>query len=129
MRLTPISLLMNNILAWNVRGLNKESKQDEVARFISCHNISLFGFLETKIKRNWLVRLYQKICLGWCFTHNLNWHRGGRIVVALKSEDVKVDILTYHSQYIHLEVSPTVDRNFLCTFFYGATDKYRATNI
>ena len=54
-------LLMNNILAWNVRGLNKASKQDEVARFISCHNISLFGLLETKVKRNGLGHLYQNI--------------------------------------------------------------------
>lgn len=45
------SHLMNNILAWNVRGLNKASKQEEVARFISSHNISLFGLLESKVKR------------------------------------------------------------------------------
>ncbi|XP_057539564.1 uncharacterized protein LOC130817725 [Amaranthus tricolor] len=103
-------------------GLNKASKQDEVARFISCHNISLFGLPKTKVKRNGLGRFHQNICLGWCFTHNPDWHRG-RIVVAWKSEEVKVDILTYHSQYIHLQVSPTVGSNFLCTLVYGATDK------
>ena len=46
---------MNNILTWNVRGLNKARKQIEVARFISSHNISLFGLLEMKVKQKDLV--------------------------------------------------------------------------
>ena len=115
---------MNNILAWNVRGLNKAKKQEEVARFISNHNISLFGLLETKVKRNNLGRLYQNICPGWCFTHNLDWHKGGRIIIAWKGEDIKVDIKRYHSQYIHLEVFPSFDKKFMCTFVYSATNKH-----
>lgn len=68
-------------------------------------------------------RLYQNICPGWCFTHNLDWHKGGRIIVAWKGEDMKVDIKRYHSQYIHLEVVPSDSCKFMCTFVYGATDK------
>ena len=49
---------MTNLCAWNVRGLNKVNKQYEVARFLFSHNISLFGLLETKVKRKGLEALY-----------------------------------------------------------------------
>lgn len=53
---------MNNILVWNVRGPNKANKMYiTVAKFIACHNVSLFGLLETKVKSNDLGRLCQKI--------------------------------------------------------------------
>ena len=83
---------MNSILTWNVRGLNKVSKQTEVARFIANHNVSLLSLLETKVKRQGLGGLYQRLCPAWCFTHNLDWHKGGRIIVAWKSDLISVNI-------------------------------------
>ena len=97
-------MIMNNFLTWNVRGLNKARKQIEVARFISNHNISLFSLLETKVKRPGLGALYQRLCPSWCFTHNLDWHKGGRIIVAWKSDDVAVDIRHTSSQVIHVHL-------------------------
>ena len=83
---------MNNILTWHVRGLNKVSKQAEVTRFISNHNVSLFSLLETKVKRQGICALYQRICPSWCISCNLAHHKGGRIIVAWKAEEIKVDI-------------------------------------
>jgi hypothetical protein len=51
--------------AWNVRGLNKTRKQLEVARFISYHNLSLVGLLETKVKRKELGTLYLRMFPNW----------------------------------------------------------------
>jgi hypothetical protein len=84
---------MINFEAWNVRGLNKVNKQLEVARFLSSHNISLIGLLETKIKRSGLGSLYLRVFPGWCLTSNLAWHDGGRIIIGWRSEDIQVDIL------------------------------------
>ena len=39
---------MNNILYWNVRGLNMVKRQKELFRFLDAQNVSLFSFLETK---------------------------------------------------------------------------------
>ena len=54
---------------------------------------------------------------------NLNWHRGGRIVVVWKSEDMNVDILTSFSQLIHISVHPRNKTQFYCTFVYGSSDR------
>lgn len=107
--------------AWNVRGLNKAKTQLEVAHFLSQHNISLIGLLETKMKRKGLGSLYLHIFPSWCFTSNLSWHDGGRIIVAWRSTDVHVAVLVCHSQFIHVEVTPAFGAKFMCTFVYGAT--------
>ena len=105
--------------AWNVRGINKTRKHIEVDRFISYHNFSLIGLLETKVKRKGLGALYLRMFPNWCITTNLAWHDGGRIIVGWKGEDVYVDILSYQSQYIHVVVSPNNGAEFVCTFVYG----------
>ena len=112
---------MNNILCWNIRGLNKARKQQELANFIANHNVSLFGFLETKVKRNALGPLYLRLCNNWCFTHNLVWHKGGCIIIGWKGEEMKVSIRECNSQVIHLEVHPLNGTTFFCSFVYGAT--------
>ena len=116
-------MTMNDILACNVRGLNKVRKQTEVERFISNHNINLFSILETKVKQQGLSALYQRLCPSWWFTHNLDWHKGGRIIVALKSDEISVDIRHCSSQIIHMEVNPLNGENFSFSFVYGANDK------
>ena len=118
-----LSKIMNNILTWNVRGLNKANKLAEVARFIANHNISLFSILETKVKRQGIDALYRRIYLSWCITHNLALHKGGRIIVAWRAEEMKLDIRFVSSQIIHLIVNPNVGDSFDCSFVYGATDK------
>lgn len=59
--LHPI-LPMRKIFSWNVRGLNVARKQLKLASFISKLHISLFGLLETKVKRSGLGHLYHNLC-------------------------------------------------------------------
>ena len=87
-------------------------------------NVSYWG--EATLRKIVGRRLYQNICPEWYFTHNLDWHKGGRIIVAWKSEDLKVNIVSYHSQYIHLYITPPAGRRFMCIFVYGATEKKNA---
>ena len=77
----------------------------EVARFIANHNISLFSLLETKVKRQGRGALYQRLCPSWCFTHNLDYRKGGRIIFAWKSDKIVVDIRYTSSQVIHMDVT------------------------
>lgn len=50
----PIKAMIN-IISWNVGGLNSANKQLEIAKFLSFHNIGLFGLLKMKVKRSGLV--------------------------------------------------------------------------
>ena len=94
-------------------------KQKELANFLLIHNISLFRFLETKVKRAHLDRLYQNLSPGWCFTHNLAHHHVGRIILGDKGDEIDVNILFMITQLIHIEVKSLVGVSFLCSFIYS----------
>lgn len=117
--LTPF-WTVNNILSWNVRGLNRRKKQLEEANFLGSNNIALFGLLETKVKGSNRGTLYQSLCPSWCFSHNMS---NGRIIIGWRCEQIFVNILSCSSQFLHIEVQPLVGVSFLCTFIYVASTK------
>lgn len=71
---------MNNILCWNVRGLNNPSKQDEMKKFILLNKIGLFCLVETKFNQNF-PHVYSRLCDGWCVSSNFSLAPGGRILI------------------------------------------------
>lgn len=115
---------MDNILVWNIRGLNNCVKQHEVRKFITSHNIKLFSLLETRVKAPKMGQVYTHLCPGWCFTHNNSCHSNGRIVVGWWPESYQVNIKWMQSQFIHCEIKPKQGGiAFHCTFVYGFNDQ------
>ena len=114
------SLVMNSIVAWNVRGLKKSSKRQEVAKFITLNNIFLFRLLEMKVKRNKLGPLYQIICYNWCFTHYMS---DGKIILGWRSDHMSVSVLICSKQLIHIAVTPVVGEAFVCAFVYRSSSR------
>lgn len=45
------------LLSWNVRGLFKPSKQNEVLNLIRVHDLAIFGVMETRLKVHSLGRI------------------------------------------------------------------------
>jgi len=41
---------MDNIVSWNIRGLNWPNKQEEVRSFLHKNKVGMIGLLETKVK-------------------------------------------------------------------------------
>ncbi|XP_021861971.2 uncharacterized protein [Spinacia oleracea] len=94
--------------------------EDEVRRFIQQFDIGLVGLLEHKVKGTNLGKLYQRVFTNWCFTGNVSFHKGGRIVVAWKPSSFTVSILAVTAQFIHCHVIPMSGKNgFYCTFVYA----------
>ena len=93
---------MDNIICWNVRGLNLRSKQTAVRTVIERNKAGLVGLLETRVKMNNVGTVYLNIFRGWCFTCNNAWHKGGRIMVAWNPRIYHIDILFCNSQIIHM---------------------------
>ena len=115
---------MDSILAWNVRGLNKLSKQQEVRKFISSHNIKFFSLLETRVKIPNMGILYQNVCDDWCFTTNSCITDRGRIVVAWRAEVFTLDVLMVTAQMIHCRIDPVGPQPwFYCSFVYGYNER------
>ena len=111
---------MDRILCWNVRGLNKHSKQINVRQLIQSHNIKLFSLLETRVKAPRMGDLYLTVCPNWCFTTNLSCHYNGRIILAWDPDVFKMDIIHMGSQLIHTYITVrSSDKGFFCSFIYG----------
>lgn len=112
--------LMDRVLCWNVRGLNKHSKQINVRQLIQSHNIKLFSLLETRVKAPRMGDLYLTVCPNWCFTTNLSCHYNGRIILAWDPDVFKMDIIHMGSQLIHTYITVrSSDKGFFCSFIYG----------
>lgn len=92
---------MDNILCWNVRGLNRRKKQNEVRRFIQTHQIKLCSLLKTRATTPKMGALYLNLCPRWCFTTNLCHAPGGRIILDWYPDVFEIDIRTMSGQPIH----------------------------
>ena len=42
---------MNNIITWNIRGLNSPNKQEDISGFLNKQNVGIVALLETKVKQ------------------------------------------------------------------------------
>lgn len=118
-----LSLSMDKILTWNVRGLNSAKKQKDVHDFIHKFVVGLVGLMENKVKVTNLDNLYQRVFADWCFTSYSSYHAGGRIVLACNPSSFTVNIIAASSQFLHCHVSPSSGMpSFYCTFIYAFND-------
>ena len=118
--LTP----MDNILSWNIKGLNNRSKQHDVKNFILSHNIRLFNLLETKVKSHNMGDLYLSLCPGWWFSNNSAWHKNGRTVIVRHPTTFHVNIEFCNAQIIHTKVEVVNGgKKFNWSFVYGYNER------
>ncbi|KAL9241980.1 hypothetical protein vseg_016028 [Gypsophila vaccaria] len=94
---------MDNIGFWNVRGMNRLNKQNEINFFMHNKDIGLFGLIETKIKNKAFLKA-QLSFNNWCISTNTGYHKGGRIWIVWKPQVYRVHFLEYSAQHIHMKV-------------------------
>lgn len=112
--------LMDNIIAWNVRGLNSPLKQKEVMSFLLKSKCGLVGLLETKVKPQNFSKVYTNVFQGWCVASNIHMHKGGRIILLWLDSHFQVDVKFTSPQCIHISVrSITFKYVFECTLVYA----------
>uniref|UniRef100_A0A803Q408 Reverse transcriptase domain-containing protein n=1 Tax=Cannabis sativa TaxID=3483 RepID=A0A803Q408_CANSA len=117
-------LFMDKVISWNVQGINSQQKQLNVKQFIALQKAGLVGLLETRVKSSKLGDLYQRMFQGWCFTSNLAWHKGGRIIIAWNPLLFNITIIKCTSQMIHSHIETLNNRyKFFITFVYGFNDE------
>ncbi|XP_062113923.1 uncharacterized protein LOC133824924 [Humulus lupulus] len=115
---------MDRILSWNVRGINKRHKQEEVKRLLFSLKLGLVGLLETKIQAHNLGPVYVNMFAGWCFSTNNAWHKGGQIMLSWNPRMFIVNILKCTSQLMHLDVISLASKEqFLVTYVYAMNEE------
>lgn len=91
-------ILMDRILVWNVRRINKQQKHIDIKNLINSKQAGLVSLLETKIKNKYMGKAYLNLFSGWCFTSNNVWLDKGRIIVAWNPAIFMMNILSCSSQ-------------------------------
>lgn len=89
---------------WNTRRLNKADKQHELQIFLHSMKISMFGLLETRVKRAKAISATLNICKDWSLVTNYNSHPGGRIWIIWKPTIYNLNISRITEQLIHCQV-------------------------
>ncbi|KAM6548302.1 hypothetical protein CsatB_019978 [Cannabis sativa] len=115
---------MDKFLVWNLRGANNQQKQQQIKQFIRTQEAGFVGLLETRVKVHKLGTLYLNVFNGWCFSSNIAWHQGERIVIAWNPNCFIVDIIKCTSQLMHLKIT-TMDGTYhsFLTVIYGFNDR------
>lgn len=75
--LSPVG--MENILCWNVMGMNAPNKQKEVSLLCSKVYIGLVTLLETKVKAGRFIA--NRMILGWSYVSNHEHYCNCRVII------------------------------------------------
>jgi len=112
------------ICSYNVRGLNKKSKQTYIKDFLSFRKVSLVGLLETRVKDSKADPISRFVGNHWNWLFNYQHHNNGRIWVGWDAQVWDVTLVASSDQLMHCHVS-SIDRvsSFYITFVYAHNDE------
>ncbi|XP_074310232.1 uncharacterized protein LOC141646020 [Silene latifolia] len=115
---------MDNISKWNVRGMNKLTKQLEIKRFLHQNNVGLYGLVETKIKDQDCNRVLANFGQQWKCVTNIQHHPGGKVWLIWMEQISNVTVITMSDQQITTSINKIASgHSFLFTVVYGSNDE------
>lgn len=100
-------LLMDNLLVWNVRGLNGPNKQKEVKLLRNRVKAGIVGIVETKIKASRIKRVAQ--CM-YALVGSMLPNLSGRIFLTWRPYIFIIDIISKVDQVVTLRFLTFVDK-------------------
>ncbi|KAH0781593.1 hypothetical protein KY290_001191 [Solanum tuberosum] len=89
-----------NIIAWNVRGLNKVYNHKELKVFLQENKVGVIVITETRVKENNAAQVVMKIAKNLIWHNNYVEDPGGRISIIWNPSVVKFQLLCTHMQVI-----------------------------
>nr|GEY94124.1 hypothetical protein [Tanacetum cinerariifolium] len=122
---TNIELDENDVYVdktWNIRGLGKLTKQNEVKNLIWNERLSIYAILETHMKKDRIDKVCMNIFGSWSWQHNESSSmKGCRITVGWDCNNVKCSLKNTieQSMLYNVEVLSSKE-SFFCTFIYAA---------
>ncbi|KAJ0615171.1 putative Endonuclease/exonuclease/phosphatase superfamily [Helianthus annuus] len=119
-------VLMDSIMSWNIRGLNRPLKQSEVRQVVAENKLKVCAILESYVNVTKLGTICHKVFRNWNWTSNGgSCSRGTRIILGWDSNVVDLMVLAQTDQVIHTQMlDKAVKKVFFCSFVY-AENKYQ----
>ena len=108
---------MDSFLAWNVRGLNRPNKREDIKCFLNKQDIVIVSLLETKVKKENIKGVADRLFRGWSWVTNVEANPDVRI---WQGKAYKIQVLSSSEQLIHCNANSQINSNsFFITFVYG----------
>lgn len=95
---------MDNLMIWNIRGLNSPNKQLELQVVSRKYGIGLLGIVENKLNATTVEACKMKWFTDWLSVHNFSGTMRSRIWLIWHPQWFQVDTLSVGSQWIHTRV-------------------------
>jgi len=112
--------IMDNIVSWNIRGLNWPNKQEDLKLFLHMNKIGLIGLMETKIRLENSNKVAARVFPQWRWENNSTPSVKGRVWVAWHPQIYDLQVLQKTDQLIHCHATQLSSMNkFYITFVYG----------
>ncbi|PWA66526.1 RNA-directed DNA polymerase, eukaryota, Reverse transcriptase zinc-binding domain protein [Artemisia annua] len=111
-----------SVTTWNIRGLGKITKQNEVKKLIRNENLCVCAILETHMKKDRIEKIGDRVFGNWNWQHKLHVSRKGcRIMVGWDTDKVKCTLVhcTEQTMFYYIEAIYS-NVKFYCTFIYAA---------
>lgn len=92
------------LVAWNVRGMNKVHKQKEAKLFIRTNNVSIIALLEHTINDHQTTKVLKAIAPGWIGIDNYICSNQGIKWILWDPQVIECEPLIIDEQFIHSKV-------------------------
>ncbi|XP_071695067.1 uncharacterized protein [Rutidosis leptorrhynchoides] len=114
-------VLMINLSSWNIRGLNRVPKQNEVKDVVLANKLSICAIAESHVLRNRLSSICDVVFPRWHWTSNSRFFQGGtRVIVGWDPDVVDIMVVALTDQVVHCLVKSLMDgKQLFVSFVYG----------
>ncbi|XP_020249336.1 uncharacterized protein LOC109826732 [Asparagus officinalis] len=93
-----------NLSFWNVRGLNRSSKQHLVRNYILQYHLSYIALIETKIKEKNIQGIAKKLAANWRCMSNVRNSGKARILILWDPNILDINLVAFSDQQITCSV-------------------------
>ncbi|XP_057432833.1 uncharacterized protein LOC130725635 [Lotus japonicus] len=113
-------LMMINILTWNIRGAAAKGVPFLIKDLVARHHVSCMALFETRVSGSKATKIISSLGFDSSFVVDAEGFAGG-IWLMWKSQDVHINIIQSHRQFVHAQLVPGgTTTPSLITFVYGS---------
>ncbi|CAI8619939.1 unnamed protein product [Vicia faba] len=90
------------IATWNLRGMNKDTRQQEISSYLSIFHVPIVALLATRVKKTNANIICKVFGTNWKIIDNYDHHANGRIWILWL--ELKVELMKTVEQFIHIVI-------------------------
>ena len=107
------------ILVWNVRGINKKERRQDIKDHIHKLKPTMIGLVETKVRPHKARRVLNCVPQSWSYANNYTHSNKCRIWIFWSRQVWNCNIINLSSQQITIEAKNIRGLDLVVSFIYG----------